>query len=315
MGAVVLESALGSQYEDSPTSYEFPAQYLKHFSAAAADPPVFAVLYEPRGDEGRGRMKYVGVAEIAGPPILSGRVSESGRPLYVVHYTGPALLFDEPVPREILGDPLETWLRRYERGRARNVATFGRAVRPLELSDFQRILELSGTSVLGGTQYPVVGEHQAPLVAVRERSEALVAVLRRSADFRRQVISAYEERCAVSGFRLGRVPVSRAAGLLDAAHIRPVSYDGSDDLTNGLPLTPTLHRLFDAGLFTLVYNQGRPEVRVSPRLEPSMVISDDARFRLDLRDGQPAAVPRDHRLWPSPDQLRFHQAKIFVGSV
>ncbi len=150
MGAVVLESSLGSQYEDSPTSYEFPVQYLKYFAAAAADGgPVFAVLYEPRGDDGKGRMKYVGLVEVAGSPVPSGRTSESGRPLHVVHYKGPAVPFDEPVPREILGEPIETWLRRYERGRARNVATFGRAVRPLDPADFQRILELSGAATLG----------------------------------------------------------------------------------------------------------------------------------------------------------------------
>ena len=311
MGAVVLESALGSQYEDSPTSYEFPAQYLKHFSAAAADPPVFAVLYEPRGDEGRGRMKYVGLAEISGPPVPSGRASTSGRPLFVVRYTAPAVLFDEPVPREILGEPLETWLRGYERGRARNVATLGRAVRLLEPADFQRILELSGASVLAGTPYPVIGEHQAPLLAARERSQALVTILKRSADFRRQVITAYGERCAVSGFALGRVAVTKAAGLLDAAHIRPVSYNGSDDVSNGLPLTPTLHRLFDAGYFTLAYNDGRPEVRVSQQLERSMVVSADERFRLDLRNGMRLMMPSDQRAWPNAEQVRFHQTHVF----
>jgi hypothetical protein len=34
--AVVLDSFLGSRYEDSPTGYEFPARYLKYFEPLRA---------------------------------------------------------------------------------------------------------------------------------------------------------------------------------------------------------------------------------------------------------------------------------------
>ena len=314
MGALVLESSLGSQYEDSPTSYEFPAQYLKYFIQAAADPPVFAVLYEPRGNDGRGRMRYVGLAEIAGPPSRSGRTSDTGRPLYIARYKDPAMLFEVPVPREILGEPIEGWLGRYQRGRARNVAAFGRAVRPLDLRDFQRILELGGAATLSGTQYPLLDDYEAPTIAARERTEVLVSLLKRSADFSQRVISAYGEKCAVSGFELGRVPITRAVGLLDAAHIRPISFDGPDEISNGLPLTPTLHRLFDAGLFTIAYRDGRPEVRVSPQLEPRMVVSDDPGFRLSLANGVQIRLAGDRRAWPNHDQVTFHQNRVFRAS-
>jgi len=313
MAAIVLESSIGSQYEDSPSSYEFPSQYLKYFQVPPSE-PLYAILYEPRGDDGTGRMHYVGWAEIAGPPVPTGRVSLSGRHLYVVQYVAPAEPFEQPVPREILGEPVETWLRKYERGRARNVATFGRAVRPLDVRDFQRILELSGAVVTEVTRYPVRNEHQAPLVAARERSEILVAMLRRSADFRRNVIAAYGQRCAISGFGLGKIPMSKAQGLLDAAHIRPVAYDGSDDVSNGLPLTPTLHRLFDAGLFTIQYQAAVPTILVSPRLERTMITSPDDRFRLDLHDGLPVLLPEDRRAWPNAEQLRFHRERIFLSS-
>jgi putative restriction endonuclease len=311
VAAIVLESSIGSQYEDSPDSYEFPGQYLKFFGDAGRE-PLFAILYEPRGDAGTGRMKYVGWAQIAGPAVLSGRTTASGRPLYVVHYTAPAVPFDQTVPREILGEPVETWLRGLERGRPRNVATFGRAVRPLTDEDFQRILELGGATTLETLQYPMPPEHREPVVAARERAEVLISLLKRDAQFRRNVISAYEQRCAVSGFGLGSVPVSKASGLLDAAHIRPVGFDGSDEVSNGLPLTPTLHRLFDAGLFTVAYQDSRPIILVSPRLERSMIESPDGRFLLDLRDGMPLRLPTTAGSLPSPPQLRFHQHQIFI---
>ena len=180
-------------------------------------------------------------------------------------------------------------------------------------ADFQRILERGGAAILEPGVYPIGVEHDSPLTQVRERSEVLVNALRRNAEFRRQVIAAYNERCAISGFGLGRIPISKAAGLIDAAHIRPIAYDGPDALSNGLSLTPTLHRLFDSGLFTVAYSGGAPTVVVSPRLEQSMIVSPDGTFRLELRNGLPLALPRDARSKPSPAQLRFHQRHVFLG--
>lgn len=311
MPAVVLESSIGSQYEDSPGSYEFPSQYLRYFDAPEGQ-PLFAVLYEPRGDDGRGRMQYVALAEIAGSPVPTGRTTRNGRPLFVVRYARPAVPFEQPVPREVLGDPIETWLRAKDRGRARNVATFGRAVRPLTDSDFQRILELAGAANLESTTYPTLPDHPEPLVAARERAEVLVDLIKRSDDFRRQILVAYGEQCAVSGLGLGSVPLTKSRGLLDAAHIRPVARGGPDAVTNGLPLTPTLHRMFDAGFFSAEYRDGRPVVVVSPRLEQRMIVSQDGRFRLELRDGLPLHVPLQPTNWPNRHQLDYHRTNVLL---
>ena len=159
----------------------------------------------------------------------------------------------------------------------------------------------------------MAAEHLVPTELVRERTEVLMSMLKRGAQFRHEVISAYEQRCSVSGFGLGNVPLSKASGLLDAAHIRPVSDDGSDHVSNGLPLTPTLHRLFDAGLFTVRYRDGAPEIAVSPKLDRTMIESPDGTFRLDLRDGIPLRTPQNKAAWPNVDQVRFHQRRIFVG--
>lgn len=52
MAAVVLESWLGSQYEDAPDSYEFPSRYLKFFQPIERGEQLFALIYEPRGTAG-----------------------------------------------------------------------------------------------------------------------------------------------------------------------------------------------------------------------------------------------------------------------
>ena len=70
-----------------------------------------------------------------------------------------------------------------------------------------------------------------------------VSKLSRDAAFRNNVLTAYSNRCAVTKVQLR---------LLDAAHILPVaSKDSSDDVSNGIALSPTIHRAFDNCLIYL----------------------------------------------------------------
>ena len=66
--------------------------------------------------------------------------------------------------------------------------------------------------------------------------------------FRRIVLRAYDERCAISGLKLinggGRAEVA-------AAHIQPVQANGPDIVSNGLALSGTAHWMFDRGLISL----------------------------------------------------------------
>jgi len=62
----------------------------------------------------------------------------------------------------------------------------------------------------------------------------------RDAQFRRRVLRAYENRCAVCGVQLR---------LLDAAHVLPVDQPGStDDTNNGVALCALHHRAYDRAL-------------------------------------------------------------------
>jgi putative restriction endonuclease len=313
MPAIVLESSLGSEYEDTPTSYEFPGRYLSAFAPLNIGIPIHAVIYEPRGDANTGSMKYVALATISSPPADTNRRSRNGERLFRVVFDQPAIPFDQPVPREVGGLPVETWLRALPRGRPRNVATLGRAVRPLSDEDFQQIVQLGQAHLLESSTYPLRTEHEEPAIAIRERTERFVSTIKRDALFRAQVLSSYSGRCSVSGFSLGSVSLTRASGLLDAAHIRPVGQDGPDTIGNGLPLTPTLHRLFDAGLFTVAYREGWPTVVRSPRLTTDMISAPERGFVLPLQDGLRLLTPMSQSDWPSPEQLAFHMQKIYQG--
>lgn len=78
-----------------------------------------------------------------------------------------------------------------------------------------------------------------------DRVEVINTVKRysREANFRKKVINAYENRCAITRAQLN---------LVDAAHILPVAADNSSDhVSNGVSLSPTMHRAFDNCLIYL----------------------------------------------------------------
>jgi putative restriction endonuclease len=218
--------------------------------------------------------------------------------------------FPTPVPRDYLGQPLERWLRE-TLPEHRNVLSSGASVRDLAEEEGQLILELGHAGQLGIGDYQDTAKEPETLAA--ERSRRVVEAVERDARFRRNVMSAYDYRCAVTGLEIGSLPEGRATRLLDAAHIRPVGDRGPDVVTNGISLTPTVHRLFDEGLVT-----GRwigPELRLvrSPRLELVMIESAERGTKIRIEDEMQVLLPKDPASWPSTEQIRYHQLHVFKG--
>jgi len=309
MRFVVLTSKPDSPYADTATSYEYPSRYRRYFAPLAAGEPMIAIIYEPRSG-GRGRMSYVGWAALRGEPLLSPRLTTAGQPLWEVHYVDRVQEFPNPVPRDYLGQPIEQWLRDIDPAN-RNVLSSGASVRFVREEEGQLILELGHAGQLGLTEYPDGEGPTETLVA--ERSYRVVEAVARDARFRREVMSAYGFRCAVTGLTIGSIPQGRATRLLDAAHIRPIGASGPDFVTNGLSLTPTVHRLFDEGLISARWRGDQLEVVRSPLLEPEQVINEDRGTTIRLDTGLPFLLPIDRRTWPSPDQVQFHQRNVFKG--
>lgn len=141
----------------------------------------------------------------------------------------------------------------------------------------------------------VTDEDTAALPEERKRIIAQVSKLARDSAFRRKIIVAYDRRCAVTGLQLR---------LIEAAHILPVGSDGStDDVFNGVCLSPTYHRAFDRGLIHLTEDR-------------KMIINGDMKrdlLRIGLGGGLPEFeaplgrqifLPADRRQWPSPSFIR-----------
>ena len=148
---------------------------------------------------------------------------------------------------------------------------------------------------------PGLSEDQAPFIfeQTRERISYLSSRILRDRIFRRTVLRAYGERCAITGLRLingsGRAEV-------DAAHIRPVEKKGPDVVSNGLALSGTAHWMFDRGLISLSDNL---EILISRRVNDQegvrALINKDGHARLPHR-----AVERPH-----PHFLEWHRVNCF----
>jgi putative restriction endonuclease len=107
-------------------------------------------------------------------------------------------------------------------------------------------------------QQPLPRQQMEVLSQERRRVVADVSRWSRDAGFNRRVLFAYGNRCAVTRVQLR---------LVDAAHILPVGAPGSvDQVVNGIALSPSYHRAFDAGLiyldeqYRMRMNEGRLNV-------------------------------------------------------
>jgi putative restriction endonuclease len=245
MGFGVFVHRSDSIYEDSPAErYQFPRQYLGRVEACVGD---WIVYYEPRKVAGtRGYFAVAKIQQIIPDPAAA--------EMYLALIElGSYLDFPNPVPFNDVTGPVERGVLNEEgriSGRAQS------AVRPLSPDDFKRIVELGleDAPLLPRLVEPpsTVGfeEEQAPFRfdEQRERVSFTVSRIMRDRVFRRVVLRAYDQRCAITGLKLinggGRAEVA-------AAHIRPVEASGPDIVNNGIALSGTAHWMFDRGLIGL----------------------------------------------------------------
>ncbi len=136
-------------------------------------------------------------------------------------------------------------------------------------------------------------------VTARYGKPSLIAPRLGQGAFRIVVSDAYERRCAITG--------ENTLPVLEAAHIKPFSEAGPNEVSNGLLLRSDFHKLFDAGLVTV-----RPDltVQVSPRIQKSY-FNGKVYYRLD---GKPLEVlPKESSDRPDPRYLEWHNRNVYVG--
>ncbi len=249
MGFGVFIHRSNSIYEDSPAEqYQFPSQYLRRVEACVGD---WIIYCEPRKvAETRGYFAIAKVREVISDPGASGMYLALIEP-------GSYLDFANPVPFNGAMGPIEQGVLN-DRGRISGRAQS--AVRPISLSDFSRIVELGFAEKVPllprlDDDRPLSGfdDEQTPFGFDQQRDRISVTISRIMRDrvFRRVVLRAYDERCAITGLKLIN---GRGRAEVAAAHIRPVEASGPDIVSNGIALSGTAHWMFDRGLIPTARN-------------------------------------------------------------
>ena len=284
-----------SIYEDSPAEqYQFPPHYRTRAEASVGD---WIVYYQPR--KAVATRGYYAVAQI---DRITPDPSNAAMFLAIVK-SGSYLEFPTSVPFTNKSGVVERGILN-EAGRISGRAQA--AIRPLSHSDFARIVDLGLRDEQflprDGGEFDHLGfnEEQAHFIEQpRDRIVALSSRPVRDRIFRRIVLRAYDERCALSGLKLinggGRAEVA-------AAHIRPVQANGPDIVSNGLALSGTAHWMFDRGLISLSDNLA---ILISRQANDI-----DAIRSFINNDGQ-AALPRLFSDRPHPSFLSWHRENCF----
>lgn len=286
-----------SIYDDKPDEqYQFPKQYLGRAEPSIGD---WIVYLEPTKVSGsRGYFAIAKVKQIIPDPGKNN--------MYIaIIEPGTYLDFPSTVPFSDLEGPIEQGLLN-EVGKISGRAQS--AVRPISPVDFDRILEKAFSdqeTMLPRDDEPekLIGfeDEQTPFVyeQARERRESLTSRVVRDHVFRRIVLRAYDERCAITGLKLinggGRAEVN-------AAHIRPVEENGPDIVNNGIALSGTVHWMFDRGLISLGNDL---EILISRQInDPSGILNF-------VNKSGFAHHPKSSNHYPHPRFLEWHRENRF----
>lgn len=282
-----------SIYDDIPAErYQFPRPYLSRAQQCVGDWIVYLEPTKVRGSRG-----YFAVAQVEAivpdPTAADMYLALIAPGTYLdfvrrVPFSGP----EGPIERGVLnaGGAIS--------GRAQA------AVRPLAPGDFAAIVRagLPEEDVILPREPATSSatlELDVPLHFERPIIERLVAKPERKAFFRRAVLQAYDERCAVTGWKLinggGRAEA-------EAAHIKPVECGGPDGIQNGIALSGTAHWMFDRGLIGF---SDELDILVSRQ------VNDRSGIEAIINPSGKALAPPRVALRPHPAFLGWHREHCF----
>lgn len=300
MAKGILVHRADSKYDDFPEErYQFPKRYLNRARQFIGD---WIAFYEPRG--GGGRMGYTAIARI-------GEIREDpgAKDMYVANIeAGSYLPLEKFVPLRKESNFIEGDLQKLDGSLNQGLIQW--AIRPISDQDFLHLLERGYPET--PDKLPRIGEITrapqaalgfaediAPYTAQRTPVERTISLIPRDRVFRKIVLEAYEETCALTGLKLlnggGRAEV-------EAAHVRPVAQDGPDTIRNGISLSGTVHWMFDRGLISLTDNL---DILVSRHANnPNQI------WGL-LNPSRKAQTPKNPLCRPHPRYLNWHREHCF----
>ena len=300
----IFDTRAASGYDDDiPRRYHFPNRYLSQAMQTVGD---WIIYREPR--RGGGREGYVSAARVV-------RVEpDPARAGFSYAMMDDYLPLDMVVPLRRGSGFYEDRLERVADPSRLGSAIQGRWMRTISDAEFGAIVCAGLRDTLNPTNAVRLGldlRHVDPAArqlteAPPETQERLIGQFLsnraiRDAAFRRNVLEAYSDTCAVTRLRLvnggGRAEAQ-------AAHIVPVAEGGPDVVQNGLALSGTVHWLFDRHLISLNDDYG---LLVSHNKVPAELRS------LFVQQDELIHLPSDKSLRPHLSYVRRHRDKFAAG--
>jgi putative restriction endonuclease len=236
-----------------------------------------------------------------GPPSRTSRAQSAAYPFTRLRTDGVWVL-NQDVQMDLVG-PLAS---KHVTGRLEPAVESALRDHPALISSAARTLVLSNfpETVAPDVLAAVGFEPEAVLTPEGDQGDDRHAAMqrRRNPGWRTAVLQAWDRQCAFCGYD-GQM--SGASAGIDAAHVRWFTFDGPDDLDNGLALCVLHHKLFDLGALGLDPNH---RVLVSGAFT-ARTPAGRAVYELHGR----LLTPRPGTITPADSHITWHARQVFKG--
>jgi putative restriction endonuclease len=224
----IFDTKANSGYDDEiMLRYHFPPQYRAIAERLVGE---WIIYREPQRN--RGRRAYIAVAKVLRVDL------DPARSGYSYALIGDYLPFDRPVPFAADGTYAEAALREISDPSRIGAHLQGKSIRAVSEADFAAIVRAGLEETLDPenavrleldplhVDTETLGLLRAPPEEQARRIEQILLNRKvRDASFRRQICDAYDNRCAVTGFRIVN---GGGKAEVQAAHIWSVASGGPD---------------------------------------------------------------------------------------
>jgi putative restriction endonuclease len=293
MAKAVFTTKINPSYKDLPElMYHFPKTYLRQAAAAIGD---WILYYEPRREDispagHAGRQCYFATARVT-------HIEEDpGLRNHYYAFVDNYVEFVTVVPFRIGVQYFESGLRKADG--STNKGAFGRAIRLIKDDEYQAIISFGLSKVddilsqesQEGPEEAIDFDVQRPII------QQIIERPFREAAFSRVVKVEYGLTCAMTGISITN---DQGSSEVEAAHIKPVRFNGPDSVRNGIALCRTFHWMFDYGLVSVADNGDILLKKIVP----------DRISQLVNRNGK-IQPPANRNSLPHPEFLNFHRERI-----
>lgn len=291
MAKAIFTTKITPSYKDLPElMYHFPKTYLRQANLTVGD---WIIYYEPRREDispagHAGRQCYFATARVS--HIKEDIALKDHYYAFVEDYVE----FTTPVPFKVGTYYYESGLKKADG--STNKGAFGRAVRLIQDEEYQTIVS-AGLAQVDEKNHQEVAEPLFTFDSQRPIVQQIIERPFREAAFSRLVKDEYGLTCAMTGIAIRN---DRGITEVEAAHIKPVKFNGPDSVRNGIALCRTFHWMFDHGLIS-VADSGDIMVKNNVPKKIYQLLNSNGKIRL----------PSNRMSAPHPSFLKFHRKEIY----